>query len=130
MKFGYSIIYVADVPETLEFYGKAFGLKTGFLHDSNMYSELETGETTLAFASDGMAEQNGLSIRSNRSTKTPAGHEIALVTEEPENAFEKAVAAGAVLVKALETKPWGQVVGYVRDINGCLIEICSPVGGK
>jgi lactoylglutathione lyase len=24
-------------------------------------------------------------------------------------------------------KPWGQKVSYVRDLNGCLVEVCSPV---
>ena len=48
MHFGYSIIYVASVPETLAFYDKAFGLQTGFLHASELYGELKTGATTLA----------------------------------------------------------------------------------
>jgi hypothetical protein len=30
-------------------------------------------------------------------------------------------------VKAPETKPWGQIVAYVRDNNGCIVEICSPI---
>jgi len=41
MHFGYSIIYVASVPETLAFYDKAFGLQTGFLHESELYGELK-----------------------------------------------------------------------------------------
>ena len=61
MRFGYSIIYVSDVPKTLEFYEGAFGLQTGFLHESQLYGELETGETTLAFAADEMAKLNGRS---------------------------------------------------------------------
>ncbi|MEM6437045.1 MAG: hypothetical protein AAF773_24805 [Cyanobacteria bacterium P01_D01_bin.115] len=40
------------------------------------------------------------------------------------------MAAGAVAVKVPTAKPWGQVVGYVRDLNGCLIEIASPVAPK
>ena len=55
MRFGYSIIYVASVPETLAFYDKAFGLQTGFLHESELYGELKTGATTLAFTADEMA---------------------------------------------------------------------------
>ncbi len=27
------------------------------------------------------------------------------------------------------TKPWGQTVAYVRDLNGTLVEIGAPVGG-
>ncbi len=25
-------------------------------------------------------------------------------------------------------KPWGQIVSYVRASDGCLIELCTPVG--
>lgn len=43
MKFGYLIIYVPDVPTSLQFFEKAFGITTRFLHESNTYGELETG---------------------------------------------------------------------------------------
>jgi uncharacterized glyoxalase superfamily protein PhnB len=43
--------------------------------------------------------------------------------------YDKAVSAGAVAVTAPLTKPWGQIVAYLRDNNGCLVEICAPVGG-
>lgn len=54
MKLGYTIIYVASVPDTLNFYKTAFGFETRFLHESNQYGELQTGETTLAFATHEM----------------------------------------------------------------------------
>ena len=38
-----------------------------------------------------------------------------------------ALAAGATAVRAPAKKPWGQIVSYVRDNNGFLVEICSPV---
>ncbi len=31
------------------------------------------------------------------------------------------------LVVEPNTKPWGQVVAYVRDLDGFLIEICTPM---
>jgi uncharacterized glyoxalase superfamily protein PhnB len=127
MKLGYTIIYVADVPATLAFYEKAFGLKRRFLHESNLYAELDTGNTVLAFAGEPMA--SGLAIRPNRKDDAPAGFEIAFVTDDPGAAYSKAVAAGASAVKPPAAKPWGQIVGYVRDLNGCLVEICSPVAG-
>ena len=127
MRFGYSIIYVSNVPKTLVFYKVALGMQTCFLHESQLYGELETGETKLAFAANEMAKLNGLSVRANRADETAAGYEIALVTEDPKSAFERAVNAGASPVKLPETKPWGQVVAYVRDNNGCIVEICSPI---
>ena len=127
MKLGYTIIYVADVLATVAFYEKAFGLARRFVHESNLYAEMETGSTALAFAGEAMAEMNGVSIRPNRLGDVAAGIEIALVTDDPAAAYKKAVAAGAVAVKPPVLKPWGQTVAYVRDLNGCLIEICSPV---
>ena len=34
---------------------------------------------------------------------------------------------GAVLLAEVVTKPWGQKVGYVRDLNGFIVEICTPM---
>jgi len=42
MKLGYTIIYVADVLRSICFYEAAFGLKRRFVHDSNLYGELDT----------------------------------------------------------------------------------------
>lgn len=129
MKLGYTIIYVADVPETVAFYEKAFGLKPRFVHENNLYAELDTGSTALAFAAEPMAAMNELAIRPNRKADVAAGFEIAFVTTDPEAAYQQAVAAGASAVKPPALKPWGQTVGYVRDLNGCLVELCSPIVG-
>lgn len=128
MKLGYTIIYVADVVATIEFYERAFGLERRFVDESGMYGELDTGNTVLAFAAEPMAQSNGLTIRPNRSAEPAAGFEIALVTDDPPGAYAQAVAAGAIAVSAPVAKPWGQLVGHVRDGNGVVIEICSPLG--
>jgi len=130
MKFGYTIIYVSSVVETLDFYQQAFGFSTRFLHESKAYGELETGETILAFASHDMGEMNlgGKYIRANIE-HDPLGIELAFVTEDVAAAFEKAVKAGAMPLKKPEQKPWGQVVAYVRAKEGSVVELCSPVGG-
>jgi lactoylglutathione lyase len=127
MKLGYTILYVDDVLATVDFYERAFGLKCRFVHESQTYAELETGQTTLAFASEAIAVGNGIAIRPNRRGEVAAGFEVALVTDDPELAYAEAIDAGACGVMAPVKKPWGQLVGYVRDVNGCLIEICSPV---
>ena len=58
IKFGYTILYVKDVPKTIEFYEKAFGFKRNFLAPDNSYGELKTGNTTLSFASTELANSN------------------------------------------------------------------------
>lgn len=126
MKLGYVIIYVKNVLETIDFYKKAFKLKTRFIHESNGYAEMETGQTALAFVDEAIMKKF-FPFRQNRSKDEPAGIEITFVTETVEKDFEYAVKSGAVVVEKPSEKPWGQTVSYVRDNNGCLVEICSPV---
>ena len=35
----------------------------------------------------------------------------------------------AIALAKPKKKPWGQMVSYVRDLNGVIVELCSPVGG-
>lgn len=129
MKFGYTIIYVADVAASLEFFGKAFGLNTRFIHESG-YGELETGETTLAFATHELGRSNlpGGYVAADDSHK-PLGIEIALVTHSVEEAHSRAISAGAISLKEPMQKPWGQTVSYVQCPDGTLVELCSPISG-
>ena len=130
MKYGYTIIYVSSVTETLTFYKEAFGFDIKFIHESKAYGELETGETILAFASHEMGDMNleGNYSKVNINEK-PFGIELAFVTDDVPIAFERAVSTGAIALKEPEEKPWGQIVGYVRAVDGSIIELCSPIGG-
>lgn len=130
MKFGYTILYVADVAATVKFYQDAFGFQTRFVHDGGDYAELETGEVTLAFASVVLGDANLPAGFTRLSSLTrPAGIEIAFVTQDVPAAFENAVRAGATVIAEAVTKPWGQMVAYVRAPDGCLVELCTPVQG-
>jgi predicted enzyme related to lactoylglutathione lyase len=129
VRFGWTIVYVADVAATVEFYERAFGLQRRFVAEDGTYAELETGATTLGFAAESLAAAGGATIRPNRPAETAAGFDLALVTDAVEADFERAVAAGAVVVAPPAVKPWGQTVAYLRDINGVLVEVCSPVSG-
>lgn len=128
MKFGYTIIYVSDVESTINFYQKAFKLEQSFLHESKQYGELNTGDIKLAFASDSLAESNGVKFVKNDAKKEPAGFEIALITNDVKQGYKHALSNGAIAVKEPTIKPWGQEVAYVRDLNGIVVEICSPMG--
>ncbi len=127
MKYGYSILYVDDVLKTVDFYENALGLKKRFVHESNAYAEMETGSTRLAFTAKSLAKENGLDFGQLGTFSSPPPFEIALVTDDVESAFKKAIANGASELKKPVQKPWGQLVGYVRDCNGFLVEICSPL---
>lgn len=125
MIFRYAILYVDDVPATLDFFERAFGFERVFLHESGDYAELKTGETKLAFSSTALMKQ--LNKNPKAPNKDAPTFEIAFETEDVQKALQKAVEAGAALVQDVREESWGQTTSYVADPNGYLIEICSAV---
>jgi len=128
MRFGYTILYVADVSASLDFYERAFGQRRRFLHESGQYAELETGATTLAFAAVELAASNlPQQHHPAAAGESPPVFEVCFVSDDVGGAFRRALREGAEPVNAPQTKPWGQDVAYVRDPDGTLVEIASPV---
>lgn len=129
MQFAYTLIYVSDVAASLDFYERAFGLKRRFLHESGAYGELETGATALAFVDHATARDSvGSDYLAAEDSELPLGMEVGLSTPDVGAAYERALAAGAVPLKAPTLKPWGQTVAYVRCPDGSLVELCTPMG--
>lgn len=126
MKLRYTILYVKDVPSTLSFYERAFSQTRTMLHEGGDYGELATGETKLAFSSLELMQSIGKSP--GRAANQSPCFEIAFETLDVRSALDQAIEAGATLVQDVEEMPWGQSTGYVKDPDGFLIEICSPVG--
>jgi uncharacterized glyoxalase superfamily protein PhnB len=65
--------------------------------------------------------------RSIEFYKKAFGIELAFTTSDVEKVMERAITNGAVLLEEIVKKPWGQKVGYLGDLNGFLIEICTPI---
>lgn len=125
MRFGYTILYVRDVAASVELYERAFGQRRRFVHESGDYAELDTGETTLSFASHELAESN-LPGAFRRPDGAATAFEVCFVTEDVAAAYERAIQEGAEPVSPPHTKPWGQDLAYVRDPDGNLVELASP----
>jgi len=128
MKYSYTILYVPNVQEALDFYIKAFGFEQQMITPEGDYGELKTGDTKLAFINYELANSNlkdGF-IPSKKEQKS-FGIELAFITENIEADFQKALDAGATLAAPLAQKVWGQKIGYLRDNNGFLIELGSPM---
>ncbi len=121
----YTILYVDNVADTLDFYERAFGLTRAFLHDAGDYGELSTGETKLAFSSTRLMRELGKAPA--RADPGAPVFEIAFEVDDVDAAYARAVAAGAGSVQPVRNEPWGQTTAYVSDPNGYLVEICSPV---
>ncbi|MEG4320097.1 MULTISPECIES: VOC family protein [unclassified Microcoleus] len=128
MNFSYTILYVKDVYQAVAFYEQAFGLKQRFIHESGQYAEMETETTTLAFAANDLAKSNlPQGFQENSLSSLPAGMEVGFVTDDVAAVFQSAIAAGANVVVEPKVKPWGQTVAYVRDLDGVLVSINSPM---
>ena len=128
VKLGYTIAYVNDVNKAIAFFEKAFNLRKKFITAEHDYGELDTGNTTLAFASHALASTNFKGDYVNgSSSEAPLGIEIALVTDELESVYTAAIAHGATSLQSPVQKPWGQGVAYVRCPSGILLELCTPI---
>lgn len=128
MNFAYTLLYVHDVGRAVEFYERAFGVARRFLSEDGNYAEMETGGTALGFVAADFARGNlPDGFQASDRSRPPAGIEIAFTTPDVPAGYARAVSAGALPVTKPSQKPWGQQVAYVRDLDGVLVEICSPM---
>ena len=106
LKFRYSALFVPSVPETVAFYERAFGFQLRYMHPSSGYAELETGDTLLAFVGGDFIETaNLLGELRFEANRPAAAAQLALVTDDMDGDWMRALSAGATVVKAPELKP-------------------------
>ena len=128
IQYAYTILYVNDVTRSITFYEKAFGFKRKFIAPGNEYGELSTGATTLSFASIDLAKTNlKHGFIESSTTAKPFAIEIAFATNDVEAVYKNAVKHGAISEVEAVKKSHGQTVAYVRDLDGFLVEICTPM---
>ncbi len=125
MQLGYVIAYVENVAATLDFYEQAFGLERKFLTPEGDYGEMATGSTTLAFAARSMIAKMG-KTPGKADARSPV-FEVAFTVEDVAKAYEKALKNGAIAEQEPNLMPWGQTISYVSDLDGFLVEICTPI---
>lgn len=126
--FAYTILYVPDVEKAMLFYKDVFGFDKKFISPDGEYGELISGATTLSFAKHSLAARHlPEGYLESRMSEKPFGIEIGFTTDDVEKVFALALQHGATQVAAAKTKPWGQVVAYIRDPDGFLVEICTPM---
>ena len=81
-----------------------------------------------SMAQDQLRLMQQLGKNPQAASPTAPCFEIALCTPDVAAALERAIAAGATPMRPLEVMPWGQTIAYVADINGFLVELCTPMG--
>lgn len=127
-RLGGVILYTPDLEAKVTFYEKAFGFTVASRAPGGGYVQFE-GDVPLAFVAESiLGEVLPVPVRHSRPNEAPAAAEVMLVFADVKAAYERAVKAGAVGLAPPVTKPWGQVVSYVRDVDGALVELCSPWG--
>ena len=91
---------------------------------------LISGTTTISFANLELAKSNFKEAFSVSSlNQKPFGIELAFTTLDVKKLVDVAIENGAVKLSDIQVKPWGQEVAYIRDLNGFIIEICTPMKG-
>lgn len=127
--FAYTILYVENIEQQIAFYHAAFGLEKAFVAEDGKYAEMITGATKLGFAHHSMGDDNFTEpyLRSTPGEQ-PFGVEIAFSTDDVQGTLDTSIAAGGTLFAPVKLKPWGQTVAYIRDPEGFLVEICTPIG--
>ncbi|WP_431304558.1 MaoC/PaaZ C-terminal domain-containing protein [Sediminicoccus sp. BL-A-41-H5] len=119
------IRHVPDARASADFYARAFGL-TEKLALGEDYIAMETGETVLGFARQGFFErETGLHLPSSHGE---SAQEIAFEVPDVAAAHARAMREGCAEVLAPVDKPWGQTLSYVRDLDGALVQLGSPIG--
>ena len=128
VEFGYAIVYVPSVPEAIEFYEAAFEFEDSFIHESEDYGELATGNTKLAFTSHDLAAKSvPFSYQAVDEADQSPGVEFTLTTDDVDTAWRRAVDAGATSLQKPHDAPWGQRVAYVKDCFGFPVGIATPM---
>jgi lactoylglutathione lyase len=127
MQLGWVIVYVDDPGAAAEFYERTFGFPVDFVAGSE-FAQLDTGSTKLGFAAYALGESNlDGGVRRAARDGAPPNVELALVHEDVEAAYARALEAGCASLAAPQDKPQGQRVAYVRDPFGTLVELATPL---
>jgi len=122
-KFGQTLLYVPDVEAAATFYERVFGLQR--LEWDDAYISLDGGGGILAFADATWVAHNGLEFAPIDGQLRPPAVEINFFVDDVEEAYRAALAAGATEWFPPAPQPWGQIVSYVRDPVGFLVEIAT-----
>ncbi len=117
-------LYVQNVEKSLTWYETTFEAKRKMISPDGNYGELDLGGFTLAFGYEEMERQHNYpTFHGNNLVSEPAGMNLAVMTDDLEGQYQKALANGAISILPPHRKPWGIEIAWVRDINGIMVSI-------
>ena len=122
----YVVLVVTEVDRSLRFYTEVLGLPLG--HRSGPFAQLDTGATRVAlYERDAMADTLGIGPLQPPPADAP-GFELGFKVDDVDAAYAEFTAAGAEAVTPPTDRPWGQRTAYIRDPDGHLVELVTPLG--
>ncbi|GLJ37391.1 hypothetical protein SUGI_0758840 [Cryptomeria japonica] len=146
VRYGYTVVFVKDVGLSLSFYRDAFGLQPKYVDERRTWGELDTGSAIIAFTplhqrdatiACGVQEHDasippinvaiGFLVEGCKSEGLEDDKNVTTRVQSVQKVYDRAIDIGAVPVQAPEMKPWGQIVAYVRDPDGVLVQLGSLV---
>ena len=119
------ILTVDDGAKAIDFYKQAFGAKEISrlpMGDKIGHAELQIGDTRIML-NDEFPEQGNLSPKSRGGTTTG----FVIYTDDVDNAFKKAIAAGGTEKMPVEDQFWGDRMGTLTDPFGHKWSIATHV---
>jgi predicted enzyme related to lactoylglutathione lyase len=128
LSYDYTRILVHDFRACFRFYRDVLGLEPGFGSEDDTYADFPTGSTGISlFDAAEMAEAVGSADLGAASAGPDAVCLVFGVTDVDE-AWSSLVARGAVAAAPPTDHPdWGIRTVHLRDPDGHLIEINSPI---
>ena len=119
---------VDDLEASLRFYRDGLGFPTEgiigkeFEHGAVVFIQLQLGLRLALWPRKSIAHDTGLAAGPASPTEMTLGHNVSSKVEV-DAVMERAVSAGAVIVKSAHDTFWGGYSGYFQDLDGHLWEI-------
>ena len=127
-EIGMTLLYVRDVQESIGFYENAFGIE----RDANVTAGFasifqRSAGSTLGFVQRDFAREHVDGVAEVALERDAPPVVVLFVVSDVDATYRRAVDAGAISVRGPEDKPLGFRVAYVRDRDGFLVELATPI---
>jgi lactoylglutathione lyase len=127
-EIGMTLLYVRDVQASVGFYENAFGIE----REANAPVEFakifqRSAGSTLGFVQRDFAKEHVHRVAEVAPEREPPPVVVLFVVSDVDAMHQRAISAGASSVCGPEDKPLGFRVAYLRDRDGFLVELATPV---